>query len=382
MLNTPAHRAEINLSNWRTRPYSAWSFQNASELVPSALIRGTRRREADALGLGRFSQLVVCDIAGRQRPLPDFLAESHTDNFVVMRDGAFIADWHAPQSDREKPHLLFSVSKSITGLLAGILVGQGKPGLDDLLTRYVPEAAGSAYDGATVRNLLNMQISIDFDEAYLKKGGAFDRYRRAMLWNPESGGEPTPDLRSFLCTIPRAAHPHGTRHWYRSPNTDMAAIVLERAAGERFAALATRLLWQPMGAFSDAQVTVDRAGNPRASGGISMTAHDLARIGELMRQGGQGVVPADWVADIWAGGDRDIWREGDQGHSLPNGSYRHYWYETGAGELAAMGIHGQWLWVDANTGTVIARQSSENDPINEDMDQVMIAVLRAVSAFA
>ncbi|TIM24396.1 MAG: penicillin-binding protein, partial [Mesorhizobium sp.] len=85
MTNTPSHRAEIDLSNWRTRPYSAWSFQNAAELVPSATIRSARQPETPALDLGRLSDLVVADVAGKPRPLPDFLLESDTDNFVVMR---------------------------------------------------------------------------------------------------------------------------------------------------------------------------------------------------------------------------------------------------------------------------------------------------------
>lgn len=381
MQNSITSRAQIDLANWRTRPHSSWAFHNAAELVPTATIRSARLQESAACELGGFADIAVDDLDGRSRRLSEFLEENHTDAFVVMRGGEFIAEWCADHNDAAKPHLVFSVSKSITGLLAGILVGNGKLSLDTVAGDYVPEAIGSAYGDVPVRDLLNMQVSIDFDEIYLDRNGAFDRYRRAMLWNPEHKDEPTPDLKSFLCTLPKAAHPHGTRHVYRSPNTDMAALVIERAGGERFAELLSRLLWQPMGAHTDAHVTVDRAGNPRASGGISMTARDLARIGELVRQGGRGVIPAEWVAGLWEGGDRAIWAAGDQADCLPNGSYRNYWYETGTGELAAMGIHGQWLWIDPKTETVIVRQSAESDPINEAMDQVMIKLMKKVSAF-
>lgn len=381
MSNAIFRRADINLTNWRTRPYSAWSFQNTAELVPSATIRGARRPEAPAPDLGILSDLVVNDIAGKPRRLPEFLAEGNTDALVVMRSGKIVGEWNAAHNDPAKPHIVFSISKSITGLLAGILVGQGALTLDDLVVKYVSEAAGSAYGDVTVRDLLNMQVSLDFEETYLDRNGAFDRYRRAMLWNPERADDPTPDLKSFLCTLPKAAHPHGTRHAYRSPNVDMAAIVLECAAGERFADLVSRLLWQPMEAHTDAQVTVDRAGNARASGGISMTARDLARVGELVRIGGAGVVPEDWIASLWAGGDRAIWAAGDQGYAYPGGSYRNYWYDTGTGALAALGIHGQWLWIDPKTETVIARQSAESDPINDQMDQAVAAVMQAVAAF-
>lgn len=382
MSNAIFRRADINLTNWRTRPYSSWSFQNAAELVPSAMIRSARRPEMPAQDLGRLSDLVVNDVAGRPRRLPEFLAESDTDAFVVMRSGTIVGEWNAAHSDPAKPHLVFSISKSITGLLAGVLVGRGDLALEDFVVKHVPETAGSAYGDVTVRDLLNMQVSLDFEEVYLDRNGAFDRYRRAMLWNPERAGEPTPDLRSFLCTLRKAAHPHGARHAYRSPNVDMAAIMLECATGERYADLVSRLLWQPMGAHSDAQVTVDRAGNARASGGISMTARDLARVGELVRTGGAGIVPEDWIASLWAGGDRAIWAAGDQGYAYPGGSYRNYWYDTGTGALAALGIHGQWLWIDPKTQTVIARQSAESDPVNDQVDQTVGAVMKAVAAFS
>jgi CubicO group peptidase (beta-lactamase class C family) len=382
MNNAISRRAEINLSNWRTRPYSGWSFQNVRELVPSAAIRGKRLAEEPAPGLGALGDLVVNDNAGKARKLTQFLAENSTDAFVVMRRGKIIGEWFGPECDPVKPHLIFSISKSMTGLLAGILIGQGALSLDDLAAKYVPEAAGSAYGDVPIRDLLNMQVSIGFEESYLDKTGAFDRYRRAMLWNPERTDEPTPDLKTFLCSLPKASHPHGTRHAYRSPNVDMAALVLERAAGERFADMMSRLLWIPMGAHSDAEITVDRMGNPRASGGISMTARDLARVGELVRTGGNGIVPANWIADMWSGGDRAIWAAGDQGYAYPGGSYRYYWYDTGVGALAGLGIHGQWLWIDPAAETVIVRQSSENDPINDEMDQTVIKVMKAVAAFS
>lgn len=380
MTNTTFRRADVSLSNWRTRPYSSWSFQNASELVPSATIRGARKPEAPSSDLEAFSGLKVLDLAGHSVPLPEFLAGSDTDALVIMRSGRIVGEWNAPHNDPLKPHLVFSISKSITGLLAGILVGQGALTLADVVAKHVPEAAGSAYGDLRVRDLLNMQVSIDFEEVYLDRNGAFDRYRRAMLWNPDRADDPAPDLKSFLCTLPKAAHAHGTRHAYRSPNADMAAIVLENAAGERFGDLVSRLLWQPMGAYSDAEITVDRAGNPRASGGISMTARDLARVGELVRNGGAGVVPDNWIADLWAGGDREIWAAGDQGYAYPGGSYRNYWYDTGTGELAALGIHGQWLWIDPKTETVIARQSAEADPVNDEVDRTVAAAMRAIAA--
>jgi CubicO group peptidase (beta-lactamase class C family) len=148
----------------------------------------------------------------------------------------------------------------------------------------------------------------------------------------------------------------------------------------RFADLLSTRVWQPMGAHTDGFITVDSAGNPRTSGGISVTARDLARLGELLRVGGRGVLPAEFVERLWAGGDRAIWAAGDQCFLYPGGSYLAYWYETGTGALAAMGIFGQFLWIDRASETVVVRQASEPLPISDDLDQKTIAALKAICA--
>jgi CubicO group peptidase (beta-lactamase class C family) len=134
-----------------------------------------------------------------------------------------------------------------------------------------------------------------------------------------------------------------------------------------------------MGAHSDAFVTVDRIGTSRVAGGISVTARDLARFGEMVRLRGDGVVSTRYVDDLWTGGNRQTWAIGDQADSFPKGSYRSFWYETGTGELAAIGIHGQWIWIDPATKTVIVRQSSQELPTYDALDSAIRTMLRTVA---
>ena len=373
-------RRDVTLENWRTRPYSTWAFQNVQELVPSATIRAnacTESAHADAADLLTF---VAEALGGRKAPVADWLAETETDSLVVMKSGKFILDWHAPHRDPARPHIIFSVSKSLTGLLAGALVAEGAFSPDELVTRYIPEAAGSAFGDATLRNLLDMQVSVDFIEDYLDKTGAFDRYRRATGWNPAAAGEASGDLLSFICTIGKGEVEHGFNFAYRSPDTDLLGIVLERAGGARFHELLSRHLWQPMGAASAALVTVDRIGTARAAGGISVTARDMARVGELVRLNGAGVIPESWIADMWTGGSPEVWQRGGQTALFPKGAYRSFWYVTGAGEMFALGIHGQWIWIDPARELVIAKQSSQNQPINDPMKATNVASFRAIAS--
>jgi CubicO group peptidase (beta-lactamase class C family) len=94
-----------------------------------------------------------------------------------------------------------SVSKSLLGLLAGIVVERGMLHLDALVTSIIPEVIGTAYDGATVRNLLDMRAGTKFDENYLVSSGAIIEYRKAQGWDPYLIGETPSDLRSFFCEL-------------------------------------------------------------------------------------------------------------------------------------------------------------------------------------
>ena len=130
-------------------------------------------------------------------------------------------------------------------------------------------------------------------------GGAFDRYRRAMLWNPARPGEPEENMVGFLSTLAKAGHPHGKRFHYVSPNSDMLGLVVERAAGVRFPDYLAERLWGPMGATGSAYVTVDRAGSSRAAGGICITVADLARLGQLILDGGRTAEGAQVIPPAW-----------------------------------------------------------------------------------
>ncbi len=370
-------RDSVILGNWRTAPFSRWSFQNVAELVPSAI-----RPPADPTPepAGTTPRLLQAELAveGRQAALADHLAASDTDIFCVMKDGRFLADWAAPHADPLAPHLVFSISKSLTALVAGALEAEGLLSPDDPVTRFVPEAAGSAFGDATLRHLLDMTTVLDFDEAYLEPGSPFARYRNAMLWNP-GGGE---TLRQFLCNLPRRPDPYGRRFAYRSPNSDMLGVVVERAGGARLADLLDRLVWQKIGCRGPVGLTVDAVGTGRAAGGVSITARDLARVGEMMRQGGIGaqgrVVPAAWVADTVDGGDRRAWAEGDFPELLPGGAYRNQWYRSRQQWFCGIGIHGQWLVVDPASGSVIVKLSSQPEPVDDALDQRNIALFEAI----
>ena len=144
-----------------------------------------------------------------------------------------------------------SVSKSIVGCVCGILASRRRLDPEAPITQYVPEIAGSGYDGATVRHLLDMRTGVAFSEAYEDPNAEVRVIERQMGWRPK-GPE-----RVAACT-PISPHcppqgPHGGPFVYRSADTDVLGWVCERAAGVRIADLMSTLIWAPIGAEYDAE---------------------------------------------------------------------------------------------------------------------------------
>ncbi len=118
-------RRAVTLANWRTFPATRWTYQHVSEFVPVALIRGNRQAEAPAVPLGPAADVSVTGVDGKPATFETFLTQSNTDLFVLMRGGRIVSEWAAPHADPGLPHLMFSVTKSVNALMAGVLTGQG-----------------------------------------------------------------------------------------------------------------------------------------------------------------------------------------------------------------------------------------------------------------
>lgn len=374
---------KATLANWRQHPYSVWGFTHVDELIPVAPLSaggGTPLEQGRALELSAIS----FEWQGQRMNVTEALAASHTDGFLILKNGAVAAALYANQQPFDR-HIVFSVSKSITATLAGVLVEQGQLDPDAAVTRYVPEAKGSAYGDAMVRHVLDMTVSVRFTEDYLDPLGDVARYRVAMGWNPKGAIGGAAGLHAFIVSIPKGSDPHGERFHYVSPNSDMLGWIMERASGATIAELLTRHIWQPMGMEHDAFITVDRYGAARTAGGICTSLADLARFGELMRGKGlyQGrrIIPQSWVEDILNNGDFGQWRRGDLVDLFPRGRYRSKWYlgDPSSRVLCAVGIHGQWIYVDHETGMVGVKHSSQPIPADDAMDHLTIAIFEAVS---
>lgn len=378
-------RSAVTLANWRRHPFSRWSFQHVRELAPTAVMN---RRRADAPAAPEAGALwrepldPDGESGGDPVALGAFLDATATDILLVLKHGRPVAEWIAPHAERAEPHLLFSVSKSLTALVAGALAAQGLCDLEAPVAHYLPEVAGSAYADATLRHLLDMRTSLGFDELYGDEAGWGARYCRAVLWDPQGAHPPESHL-SLLLSIAKGRSGHGGPFRYRSANSDMLGAALARAGAKPFAALAAEHLWEPLGARSEASVTVDREGTAQTAGGMSAAAHDLAAAGELMRRGGalgnRRVLPESFVRDTIEAGDRDAWNAGDFAAVFPGARYRNKWYALPRGAFFACGIHGQWLFVDPRRAVTIVKLSSQAEAKSDALDRRTLKVLETLA---
>ena len=353
----------VTLANWQDPPFNRWAFQHIRELIPTARIARPAapaplpRAERDILGFRfpyRDGELTVAEM----------LEETYTDGFLVLHQGRVAAEHYFNGLAPDVPHLLMSVSKSVTSAVAGVLAGRGSLRVSAAVEEIVPELGGTSFEGATVQDLLDMRAGTRFDESYDNPEADVRTYERVYLWRPDNGDPRPADALGYFATLQNDG-PHGGPFRYRSILTDVLAWVIERAAGARLHELIARELWQPMGAEFDAEITVDAHGNPMADGGICASLRDLARFGQLyLRRGMVGdraVVPAAWIDDTIGGAPDGAQAFTAGGQAGPPGAhYRNCWW-VWRPEVAfyqAWGINGQAIYVHVPSQTVVAKLST------------------------
>ncbi len=376
----------LNLSNWRLPPHGRWAFHHVGEIIPGEPIyRARRSAELPRSSTDAAGDLTTAGLDGEDWTLQRWLDESSTEALLVAHRGRIVHEWYSDGDIEVNPHIVFSVSKSITATLAGVLVGRGLLDPSSPVVDYIPELVNSGYRDASVQQVLDMVVSIDFVEDYLATSGKFVDYRTATAWHPCAVDAIDQNLHDFLCSLQRGDGGHGEVWQYKSPNSDLLGWILERAGGRRMARLLSDCLWQPMGAEKNSYVTVDRKGAARTAGGICVLPRDLLRFGELVRNrgfaNGRQVVPESWIQDCRDGGNREAWRRGESAKDFADGRYRNKWYLSGNEHdaMLAIGIHSQYIYIDPVSEVSIVKLSSQDQPLRLDLDTINMQAFANIS---
>ena len=309
-------------------------------------------------------------VDGSVGSVADVIDETYTDAYVVVQDGALVAERYGPEGAPERTHALMSISKSVVGAVAGVLVGHGRLDPDRLVVDYVPELAASGYAGATVRHVLDMRSGVAFGEDYADPTSDIAQMGTWLGWHP--GAAPGRGIYAYLMRL-SAADEHGGPFRYRSVETDVLGWVCERAGGQAMSELITESIWQPMGAEHNADLLCDAYGTALHDGGLCASARDVARFGQLLLDGGAvphtdtgepvAVIDPQWLRHSWAvdADGRTAFAASPMELSMPGGWYRNQlWFRPGehGDVLLCLGIHGQMVHVSRRTRTVCVKFSS------------------------
>lgn len=378
----------VTFWNWEDPPFLRWSFQHVTSFVPTARIW---RGEGPASVLEPAPQdLDAITIATRsfgEISLPDLLHRTFTDGFLVLHEGRVVSERYFNGMQPWTRHLLMSVSKSIIGTLAGVVIGRGQLAEHDLIVDVLGELRGSSFEGATVRDVLDMRTGTRFSEDYDDPASDANRLDGIMDWGPRSPDEPLLGLCEYIPTLENS-RPHGGAFEYRSILTDLLGWILERAAGVALPELLSEALWAPLGPEEDSEVTVDHFGGVWVDGGICATLRDLGRFGQMHLAGGhfngRQIVPATWIRDTRQGAadSREAFAGCAAAERYPSGFYRNQWWvvHPQPGVYQASGIHGQFVSINVPAAVVVAKFSTLPVALDNDLWLDHVALFDAVAA--
>jgi CubicO group peptidase (beta-lactamase class C family) len=370
-------------------PQIRWTLSHMRELAPTAAVWRGNAPPSD-LGTaphglqGAIEALAFEDLQGRKLNWAQSLERTYTDGIVVLHRGRRVYERYFGALQEQVPHACFSITKSYAATLASALIHEGTLEETQTVSHYLPEMSGTAYEDATLRQVLDMQIGVQYSELYADPKAHIWDYGRAGGLRPRPPHYTGPgNFYEYLRTL-RKEGEHGAAFAYKTINTEVLCWVMKRVTGVAFQDMLSRRIWSQIGCEEDAYLTVDTIGVAMGGGGLSAGLRDLCRFGELMRCGGawhgRQVIPAAVIDGIRRGSDPAKFAMA--GYTLlPGYSYRDMWWvsHNPMDAFEARGIHGQRLYIAPKAELVIARFSSHPVATSAANDPVTLPAFAAMS---
>src|SRR3989344_5393975 len=293
----------VRLANTLKYPNVRWAAHHLRGRGPTAAVgRGAGAPSALPTAARALDDaLPVPDGKGGTTPLADWQKATYTDGLLVLHRGRVVYDRHHIGMQPHQPHVLWSMSKSLTGLLATELIQEGVIDPKALIPRYLPELATSAWPDATVQQTLDMTTSVQYAENFADPAsGVFQYLAAAGLQPAPPGSNAAKSMAEFLPTLKKEGE-HGTAFAYKSVDTEVLGWLLQRVTGKSYATLLSERIWSRLGAQEDAYVFADANGGQSTSVGVNATLRDLGRFGEMLRANGsfngQQIISAATIAE-------------------------------------------------------------------------------------
>lgn len=376
--------------DWDRPPWNRWTFQHINEFMPTARVW---RGSGPARVLPRQEEAIT-DISftlsnGQQQTIAGFLDDTYTDGMLVMCDGKIVHESYHNAMRPETPHLMQSVSKSITSTVTGILIDRGQIDPAATVVTYLPEIADTAWRDATIQQVMDMTSGVQYSEEYTRLDSDVGKTDVASGWRPISpDADPGIDwpetIWDQILTLKTCDANHGERFLYRSIETDLLAHIMIKVTGLPLHELISKELWQPMKAEEDGFFTVDPNGYSLASGGFNGCLRDFGRFGQLYLDDGivdgKRILPSAWITDVRRG-PHGLFSD-DRRRILPNGCYRNqFWIEDMTTEaFMCLGVFGQLIYIAPAYNMVVVKLSTWPDFLDDTFKMDTQLAIHAIAA--
>ena len=287
---------------------------------------------------------------GRDCDVNDLMRDEHLSGLLVLQHGEVVLERYALGLNAERRWQSSSMVKSITSTLIGAALYDGSiRSLDEPMTNYLPDFAGTAYDGVTIRHLLNMTGGIDWREDYEDLNADVARHYIKPIAERHPGY-----IGAYLKTL-RRIDPVGTQFYYNTGDTFLLSLVLSQATGRSVADYCAEKIWQPCGMEQDGYFMLDADDGQEITGSCCGAGlHDYARFGQLMLNDGVTadgirVLPVGWTAEATAPSAPNFHKDIGARPRLDTSAFTGYgylWWVHHPGSFMALGAYGQWIQVE------------------------------------
>lgn len=303
-------------------------------------------------GEGPVSELPTGSTATLPAEIDAFITDRNVTALLVLKNGQVVFEDYYQDTDANDLRISWSVAKSFLSALMGVLVDEGTiETIDAPVTQFAPSLIGSAYDGATIKDVLQMSSGVTFDEDYLKFSSDINRMGRILALGGSMDG--------FAEGLTETFAPAGQQWQYVSIDTHILGMVIRGATGRTIPDLLSEKIIAPLGFEAEPTYLVDGYDVAFVLGGLNITTRDYARFGQMIAQNGQWqgrqIVPADWIAASTMSSANTA--PGNTGYGYQ------WWIPVGAttGQFMARGIYGQYIYIDQPRNVVIVLNASDRN---------------------
>lgn len=304
--------------------------------------------------------------------LDDYMEKNNTAGLMVIKDGEIVLEKYGEGLDANGRWTSFSVAKSFSSTLVGAAIKDGFIGsVDDPVVDYLPGLKGSAYEGVSVRQVLNMTSGVQWNEDYEDPNSDVAKFSAEPSVN---GSDP---VVAYMARLPREAEP-GTKWVYKTGETNLVGSLVRGATGKTMADYLTEKVWQPYGMNQDAEWMLDLGAGEIAGCCLSVSLRDYARFGHFFMHGaeidGESIVPDNWIEQATT--TTPAATEGMGGR----GGYGFQWWLTNGPAYRASGIFGQGIWLNPDKDLVIVTLSAWPGATDELFGQRRQLMINAIEA--